>query len=271
MLRAAKIAAGSIVVLSDGADTGSRSSATEAAAAAGRPRMHGSSRWAPLEVFPSAPLEQLALAAGGDLLGGASTAALTHIYDQLGARLAGEYLVRYRSIAGPNEKIRVEVRVDGIPGRRHRRLRHPSATRVQPSLSSGRSWRFWLSALTMFLVSLGAAALFALGVMMMVRAAPGEPEGPDGAVRLSARGEPREDETRLTERVFAGAERSLETTQVVGTLRRDARARPDRFPAVQLLLCTFVATFLAMWLLAMLGGSLSSGCWGSACRLRCGR
>ena len=92
LLRGSKIASGSLVVLSDGADTGSRLSATEAAASARQGHVRIFSVGIRSKSFQSAPLEQLGLAAGGGYSEASSTAALTHIYDQLGARLAGEYL-----------------------------------------------------------------------------------------------------------------------------------------------------------------------------------
>ena len=113
----------------------------------------------------------------------------------------------------------------------------------------------------MFLVSLGAAALFALGVMMMVRPRRGNLRA-RMAQFVSLRGATAKDESRLTERVFVGAERSLETTKWWARFVETLELAQIRFPAVQLLLWTFVATFLAMWLLAMLGGSLLFGLLG---------
>jgi tight adherence protein B len=263
LLRSAKIASGSVVVLSDGADTGSRLSATDAAASARQAHARIFSVGIRSKSFQSAPLKKLGLAAGGGYSEATSTAALLRIYDQLGARLAGEYLVRYRSTAGPNAKIRVKIRVDGIPGAGiggYITPALPSAAEPAPfhrSLAAS----IWLSALTMFVVSLGAAALFALGVMMMVRPRRGNLRA-RMAQFVSLRGVAAKDDSRLTERVFVGAERSLETTKWWARFVETLELAEIRFPAVQLLLWTFVATFLAMWLLAMLGGSLLFGLLG---------
>ena len=208
-------------------------------------------------------MKKLGLAAGGGYSETTSTAALARIYDQLGARLAGEYLVRYRSPAAPSAKIRVEVRVDGISGVGNATYVTPALPSVAEPAPYHRSLvaSFWLSALTMFLVSLGAAFLFALGVMMMVR-----PRRSNLRARMaqfvSLRGGAGKDAARLTERVFVGAERSLETTKWWTRFVETLELAEIRFPAVQLLLWTFVATFLAMWLLAMLGGSLLFGLLG---------
>jgi tight adherence protein B len=263
LLRGAKIASGSVIVLSDGADTGSRLSATDAAASVRQAHVRIFSVGIRSKSFQSAPLKKLGLAAGGGYSEATSTGALARIYDQLGARLAGEYLVRYRSTAGPNAKIRVEIRVDGIQGTGiggYVTPALPSVLKAAPfhrSLAAG----IWLSALTMLIVSLGAAALFAMGVMMMVRPRRGNLRA-RMAQFVSLRGVVAKDDARLTERVFVGAERSLETTKWWTRFVETLELAEIRFPAVQLLLWTFVATFLAMWLLAMLGGSLLFGVLG---------
>jgi tight adherence protein B len=263
LLHAAQIASGSVIVLSDGADTGSRLSATDAVASARRDHARIFSVGIRSKSFRSAPLKKLGLAAGGGYSETTSTAALARIYDQLGARLAGEYLVRYRSPAGPSAKIRVEFRVDGISGAGIAGYRTPALPSIAQPTPFHRSLAasIWLSALTMFFVSLAAAFLFALGVMMIVR-----PRRSNLRARMaqfvSLRGVASKDAARLTERVFVGAERSLETTKWWARFVETLELAQIGFPAVQLLLWTFVGTFLAMWLLAMLGGSLLFGLLG---------
>jgi tight adherence protein B len=263
LLRRAKITSGSVVVLSDGADTGSRLSATNAAASARRDHARLFTVGIRSKSFRRAPLRKLSLAAGGDYSETASTADLARIYDQLGARLAGEYLLRYRSPAGPNKKITVKVRVDGIPGTGIGGYVTPALQIAKPapyhrSLAAG----IWMSALTMLLVSLAAAGLFAIGVMLMVRPRRGNLRA-RMAQFVSLRGAASKDDgARFTERVFIGAERSLETTKWWARFVEALELAEIRIPAVQLLLWTFVGTFFAMWSLAMLGGSLLFGVLG---------
>jgi tight adherence protein B len=214
--------------------------------------------------FQGAPLKKLGLAAGGGYSETTSTADLAGIYDQLGARLAGEYLVRYRSPAGPNKKVTVRVRVDGIPGAGVGGYVTPALPSIDKPAPYHRSLAasFWTSALTMLLVSLASAGLFALGVMMMVRPRRGNLRA-RMAQFVSLRGvASKDDSARLTERVFVGAERSLETTKWWARFVEALELAEIRIPAVQLLLWTFVATFFAMWSLAMLGGSLLFGVLG---------
>jgi len=263
LLRAAKIASGSVVVLSDGADTGSRLSATNAAASARRDHTRIFSVGIHSKSFQGAPLKKLGLASGGDYSEATSTADLARIYNQLGARLAGEYLVRYRSSAGPNVKIRVKIRVDGIPGTGIGGYVTPALPIAKPApYHRSLAAEIWLSALTMFVVSLGASFLFALGVMLMVRPRRGNLRA-RMAQFVSLRGVTREDDgARLSERVFVGAERSLEATKWWARFVETLELAEIRFPAVQLLLWTFVGTFFAMWFLAILGGSLLFGLLG---------
>jgi tight adherence protein B len=264
LLRGAKIASGSVVVLSDGADTGSRLSAANAAASARQEHVRIFSVGIRSKSFQGAPLKKLGLAAGGGYSETTSTADLAGIYDQLGARLAGEYLVRYRSPAGPNKKVTVRVRVDGIPGAGVGGYVTPALPSIAKPAPYHRSLAasFWTSALTMLLVSLASAGLFALGVMMMVRPRRGNLRA-RMAQFVSLRGvASKDDSARLTERVFVGAERSLETTKWWARFVEALELAEIRIPAVQLLLWTFVATFFAMWSLAMLGGSLLFGVLG---------
>ena len=257
LLRGAKIASGSVVVLSDGADTGSRLSATNAAASARGDHARIFTVGIRSKSFRTAPLRKLSLAAGGDYSETASTADLARIYDQLGARLAGEYLLRYRSPAGPNKKVNVKIRVDGIPGTGIGGYVTPALPIAKPApYHRSLAANFWTSALTMLLVSLASAGLFALGVMMMVRPRRGNLRA-RMAQFVSLRGvASKDDGARLTQRVFVGAERSLETTKWWARFVEALELAEIRIPAVQLLLWTFVATFFAMWSLVMIGGSL---------------
>jgi len=263
LLRGAKIASGSVVVLSDGADTGSRLSATTAAASARRDHARIFTVGIRSKSFQGAPLKKLSLAAGGGYSETGSTANLARIYDQLGARLAGEYLLRYRSPAGPNKKVTVKVRVDGILGAGIGGYVTPALPIAKPApYHRSIAANIWMSALTMLLVSLASAGLFALGVMMMVRPRRGNLRA-RMAQFVSLRGvASKDDGARLTERVFVGAERSLETTKWWARFVEALELAEIRIPAVQLLLWTFVATFFAMWSLAMLGGSLLFGVLG---------
>ena len=142
LLRTAKIASGSIVVLSDGADTGSRLSATEAAASARQGHVRIFSVGIRSKSFRSCSARAARPRGRRRLLGGVlDRRPDTHLRP---ARRSSR-----RRVPGAVPVDCGTEREDPCrdPGRRdsrgrHRRLRHPSATRGPgPSLSSGRSWR----------------------------------------------------------------------------------------------------------------------------------
>jgi tight adherence protein B len=258
LLRSAKITVGAVIVLSDGADTGSLVSLAGAIAKARADRVRIFSVGIRSRSFRAAPLAKVAASTGGDYSEARSTSELALLYAQLGAQLSSEYLLRYRSHAGPNVKIRVEVRVDGLPtaavsGYATPPLPEgPAATPYHRPLSVA----IWQSGLTMLLVSLLSAALFAVGVMTIVRRRRGNLRS-RMAHFVSLRMPGKEaDDIRLTGRMFAGAERSLETTKWWARFVDTLELAEIRVPAVHLLLWTFVGTFFTMWLLAVLGGSL---------------
>jgi tight adherence protein B len=259
LLRRAKITAGAVIVLSDGADTGSLVSVGRAVDQARADRVRIFSVGIRSRSFRAAPLAKVAASTGGDYSEARSTGELARLYAQLGDQLSSEYLLRYRSHAGPNVRIRVEVRVDGLPnaavsGYATPALpEDPAATPYHRPLSAA----IWQSALTMLLISLLSAGLFAVAVMAIVRPRRGNLLSRMThfvSLRMTDREEV--DDIRLTGRMFAGAERSLETTKWWARFVDTLELAEIRLPALHLLLWTFAGTFFTMWLLAFLGGSL---------------
>jgi tight adherence protein B len=258
LLRSAKITVGAVIVLSDGADTGSLVSLDRAVAQARADRVRIFSVGIRSRSFRSAPLAKIAASTGAAYSEARSTSELAQLYAQLGAQLSSEYLLRYRSHAGPNVKIRVEVRVEGLPAAAVSGYATPPLPAGPAAKPYHRplSVAIWQSGLTMLLISLLSAALFALGVMTIIRPRRGNLQSRMAhfvSLRIG-RNEP--DDIRLSGRMFAGAERSLETTKWWARFVDTLELAEIRVPAVHLLLWTFVGTFFTMWLLALIGGSL---------------
>jgi tight adherence protein B len=259
LLRSAKITVGAVIVLSDGADTGSLVSLDRAVAQARADRVRIFSVGIRSRSFRSAPLAKIAASTGAAYSEARSTSELAQLYAQLGAQLSSEYLLRYRSHAGPNVKIRVEVRVEGLPAAAVSGYATPPLPAGPAAKPYHRplSVAIWQSGLTMLLISLLSAALFALGVMTIIRPRRGNLQSRMAhfvSLRIGGRNEP--DDIRLSGRMFAGAERSLETTKWWARFVDTLELAEIRVPAVHLLLWTFVGTFFTMWLLALIGGSL---------------
>lgn len=114
MLREAKVQAGSVVVMSDGADVGSVHSADALVrdARAARVRVFGVGLESPS--FDPSALAAVAAGTGGAFSAAGSARQLTPIYASLGDQLAREYLVTYRSMAPLGARVDVQAGVAGV-------------------------------------------------------------------------------------------------------------------------------------------------------------
>jgi tight adherence protein B len=170
LLAQAHINGGSVVLLSDGADTGSAAGAAAVAAAAGSSHVRVFTVGLRSHAFQAGPLRSLAAATGGRFSEAASAADLQPIYDQLGAELANQYVLRYRSLARAGSAVTVRVKVRGIPG-------SAESAYVAPALPPPPSTiyhlsvlqRYWRSDVALVVTVLAAGLLFGAGTMLLVR------------------------------------------------------------------------------------------------------
>jgi len=256
LLRDAKVGSGSVVVLSDGADTGStaRLETVEAAARAGHVRIF--SVGIRSRSFKPEPLERLAASAGGAYSEASTSAELAQIYEALGTQLANEYLIRYRSFAGPGERVRVRVSVDGVGAAATAYVTPTLPTIPEPPFRHSLAYKLWLSPVTMVVVSLLAAALIAAGFVLVLR-----PRGRSlrrrmaQFVSLRLPSEAKQGGS-LTGRVLVGAERSLETRKWWTRFKETVELAEIRVPAVHLVAWTAIGTLAAMWVFSLIGGYL---------------
>jgi tight adherence protein B len=162
MLSDAGIQAGSIVVLSDGADTGSQSKGADVAAAARTAHVRLYTIGLSSPKFDGTTLASLAAEGGGQYALAKSTQALAPLFEELSQRISREYVVRYKSFAGPKTPVKVSVQVGGVGG--------ASAAYETPALPVKsvspyhRSvvQRFWGSPLLMIVLALIVAGMIAL-------------------------------------------------------------------------------------------------------------
>jgi tight adherence protein B len=157
MLADSGIQAGSIVVLSDGADTGSQSTAADVAAAARTAHVRLYTVGLSSPKFDATSLTALAAAGGGEYTLAKSTAALASLFDELSQRISREYVVRYKSFAGPKTPVHVSVQIPGV-GSAAAAYETPalpvkSVAPYHPSVGQ----RFWNSPLLMVLFALAVA------------------------------------------------------------------------------------------------------------------
>src|SRR5438552_5312793 len=171
MLQAKKIGAGSIVVLSDGADTGSKANLAGVTSAARDAHIRVFTVGLHSRFFDKRPLAQLAAQGRGRYAEAKAAGDLAGIYSSLGSKLASEYLIQYRSLAGPGKRINVTVTVAGLEGKAGSAYETPKLNivkAVQKPYHRSAASRIWRSAGTMLVIILLAATLIGVGVTSIV-------------------------------------------------------------------------------------------------------
>ncbi len=116
VLKREGIQAGSVVVLSDGADEGSKATLARVrdAGQAGHTRLFTVGIQS--DSFKSETLSELASAGNGSYVLATSTGQLKSIFGSLAEAIGNEYLVSYRSQSTPGSRVDVAVSVSGITG-----------------------------------------------------------------------------------------------------------------------------------------------------------
>ena len=113
-VRGSQLGAARIVLLSDGDDVGSTTSLDSALTQLDAQGIRVFTVGIQSPDFTSDDLERIAESTDGSYAVADSPESLTKIYDDLGFQLANEYLLRYRSAAQPDEKVDVDVAVEGL-------------------------------------------------------------------------------------------------------------------------------------------------------------
>jgi len=112
-VRGSTLGSARIVLLTDGDDVGSVTTIDSAIAQLQEQKIRVYTVGIQSPDFTSDDLEKLAEKTGGTYASAASPEALKKIYDQLGFELGNEYLLRYHSVARPDQKVDVAVAVKG--------------------------------------------------------------------------------------------------------------------------------------------------------------
>jgi tight adherence protein B len=169
LLEKAKIVAGSVVVLSDGADTGSEASRGDVIAAAKRAHVRIFAVGLRSEHFEPGALKSLAQGAAGTMSEAQSAGDLSRIYNELGTQLSRQYLLNYRSYQSLGEKVRVSVQIEGVAGRARSGYATPSlAGEPLTTYHKGFGAGFWGSPFTMIVVGVFAIGLVAFCVLLLL-------------------------------------------------------------------------------------------------------
>jgi tight adherence protein B len=169
-LERGKVSAGSIVLLSDGADVGSQTTLNAAIERATRDRVRIFTVGFRSNVYEALPLNRLASATGGSFTLATSTSRLAQIYAELSGQLASEYLLQYRSSANPGTAVQVTANITGI-GAGAAQYTSPTASGLKPFHRSLAS-RFLLSPGSLLIMSLLAAVLIGGALLRFLRLMP---------------------------------------------------------------------------------------------------
>jgi len=243
-LRETDLSSGSVVLLSDGADTGSRldEQRLEERARAAHARVFTVGLRSPS--FDAATLRRIARGTGGSYSEAASAADLASIYDTLGRQLSTEYVIRYHSETAPGTHVTVSVRVAGV-GAVSTSYVTPRPAPIAPFHRSLFE-RFWSSPVSMILIALMIAALAAGGALLLSRASGGTFMKRIGEfVTLAAPEHERANRSALTTKVFTGAEESLAKTQWWAQFNEELEIARISIPAVHILFGAIFGTVLA--------------------------
>jgi tight adherence protein B len=116
LLRQQKITAGSVVLLTDGRDIGSRAVPEQIISKARAAGVRIFAVGLRSSQFRPGALRSIAHETRGAYAEAASPAGLKAVYTALSERLAGQYIVRYRSDVGVGQPVTVQVTLDGAPG-----------------------------------------------------------------------------------------------------------------------------------------------------------
>jgi tight adherence protein B len=262
MLSRANVHNGSIVLLSDGRDTGSVASEAQATAAARKAGVRIYSVGLRSGAFDASALKQVAKDGHGSFTEATSSAGLAPIFSQLGQAVANQYIIRYRTDQPANTYVRVAVKVGdlGLATTSYHTLAGVPGDAFHRS-----TWTdFWGSIGGMILIVLASAALVGCGVALALRPGPnrlrarvGEfvsvSDGKSDGARSSA---------LLTDRLYAGAERSFGHMGPWTRFKEDLALAEIEVAPSHIVLATMLGVLVSGWLLAAITGFPAVGLLG---------
>ena len=253
LVRASGVGVGSIIVLSDGGDTGSKFSLDQVTKSARDANVRLFTVAFHSKTFRPTALRQLATATGGYFSQAESRQDLAQIYDELGLRLAHEYVVTYNSIEPPQKPVKVAVSVAGS-GTTTASYVTPALILpkvvVHKSLFDG----VWESGWTMVAIALLVPALLAAAVLIPMRSRSSTIRARvSDYVSMPSR---RKDADAIVSRVFTGTERGLERTRWWTRFKEAVQFSDVPFTPVQVVVGTVVLTLFAMYVLGVAGAPI---------------
>ena len=251
----AHITAGSVVLLSDGSDTGSAASLSSVADAAKRAHVRLFTVGLRSEHFNAKALQQLADRGSGEYSEATSVNDLLAIYDQLGTQLSHEYLLHYQSSASLGTKVQVKVKVAGEEGAAESGYAAPALPPPPPpaGFHKGLSAGFWQSPFTMIVFSILAIALlvFTIVVLLLPRRNTVRKRLSE-FVSLEQPDEKAQSSALVPSSMLSSTESSLEESRWWQRFVEECEIGDITMSPAHIALWTLVGTILFMWLVAVL-------------------
>jgi len=170
MLQDANISSGSIVVLSDGANTGGTHDLAGVAKAAQAAHIQIYTIGLKDQTYKPGTLKALAAAGHGEYAE-ANAQDLAPLFDQLSQQISSEYVLRYTSPSGPDKPVRVKAQVSGV-GTAWTSYRTPALTintTATPPYKPSIGARIEGSSITMILLALLGAGVIAFLVIALLQ------------------------------------------------------------------------------------------------------
>ena len=251
LIQTEKLQYSAIVLLSDGQELGSSSTLEAATAAARGAGVRIFTVALMSRFFDSTTLKSLAERTGGEYFEASSPNALVGIYRKLGTQLANEYLLQYKSYAGPNERVSVHVSVAAIDAEgaaTYRSPKLPEAAATPAPIELSAFDKIVQSGFTMLLLAVLLATMLALTVLLIIRPrSSGVLERLGTFVAVAKPEEAKRQTAALSERLLAGTERSFKRTQWWARFKEDLEIGEVSMAAEQVVVLTFLATILLAW------------------------
>jgi tight adherence protein B len=247
--------AGTVVVLSDGSDTGSATGLTEATRDARRKGVRVFTVGLRSSAFEGDALARLAAGGGGRYSEATDPSQLSEIYRGLAGELSRQHLIRYRSLQQPKRRVEVLAHVDGL-GDVTATYRSPalSGIAVEPYDAND----FWGSPLALVLVSLVCGGLAALALMAFIA----RPDRRRLRERLAMFVSSASDVKPVQKRQGVAPGRALHATeQRLANLKwwpafeRELDVAQVKLDPVRVVVLTLAGTLFLAWLLAAASGS----------------
>ena len=255
LIRDRKLDYSAIVLLSDGQELGSTSTLEAATAAARENGVRIFTVALMSRFFDSTTLKSLSERTGGQYFEAESPDALVRIYSRLGTQLANEYLLQYKSFAGPNEQVRVHVSVaaiDAVGNARYRSPKLPVEIATPQPIHRSALDKLLQSRMTMTLLAALVAILLALTVVMMIRPrSNGLQERLGTFVAVAKRPDGTRQTAALSGKLIAGTERSLQRTRWWARFKEDLEIGEISVAAEQVVILTVLSTVLLAWALTI--------------------